>query len=163
MGSFNAQFQSRTKDPWLCPAVMVQDLIDWELYKWKVKVLLKALFALPLVQCILQSLFHSKEEKILYVGLRKIALHLYQVSLSYLQPGSELQAKGSSSSVEEIAAVEAPQQAKLLLWRTAVGALPTSEEIAKRISNEEEGCGLCDGGKDSTIHLFTQCQLAQVA
>ena len=50
---------------------------------------------------------------------------------------------------------------KMLLWRIALGVLPTKDSIGRFVSNVDLLCPLCGCWTESVIHLFWDCSLAK--
>uniref|UniRef100_A0A2N9HH70 Reverse transcriptase zinc-binding domain-containing protein n=1 Tax=Fagus sylvatica TaxID=28930 RepID=A0A2N9HH70_FAGSY len=53
------------------------------------------------------------------------------------------------------------QRLKMLLWRIAVGVLPTGDSLIKFLPNLEISCPFCNVCDESVIHLFWECSLAR--
>ena len=53
------------------------------------------------------------------------------------------------------------QRLKLLLWRIAVGALPTKDSLSRFLTNFDNSCLLCNSFCESVVHVFWECNLAR--
>uniref|UniRef100_A0A2N9I0I1 Reverse transcriptase Ty1/copia-type domain-containing protein n=1 Tax=Fagus sylvatica TaxID=28930 RepID=A0A2N9I0I1_FAGSY len=53
------------------------------------------------------------------------------------------------------------QRLKMLLWRIAVGVLPTGDSLIRFLPNLEISCPFCNVCDESVIHLFWECSLAR--
>uniref|UniRef100_A0A2N9G7C7 Reverse transcriptase domain-containing protein n=1 Tax=Fagus sylvatica TaxID=28930 RepID=A0A2N9G7C7_FAGSY len=53
------------------------------------------------------------------------------------------------------------QRLKMLLWRIAVGALPTRDSLSRFLTNFDNSCPLCNSFCESVVHVFWQCELAR--
>lgn len=49
------------------------------------------------------------------------------------------------------------ERLKVFLWRVAAEALPSKDQVAKRLAGIEQDCSLCGQANETLFHLFKEC------
>ena len=138
----------------------VAHLINHELHTWKTSLVLdifntcsaQAILSIPLPA-------RPRPNKLIWIPESK---GCFSVKSAYKElipnPSVQVQADVNWSKIWKI---RGPERLKMFLWRVAVNALPTKENLMCHMDIPDPSCVLCNQGVESTIHLFSRCQAAK--
>ena len=138
----------------------VAELIDFELHTWKTT-MVQDIFNPISAQAILSIPIPIKLrlDKLLWIPDSK---GLFSVKSAY----KELLANPPYQAAtvvkwSKLWKLRGPERIKMFLWRIAVNALPTRENLMSRMDISEPWCVLCNQEVESAAHLFLKCPAAK--
>ena len=138
----------------------VAQLIDHELHTWK-NSLVRDMFSPISTQAILSIPipYWPKPDKLLWIPNSR---GLFSVKFAYkeLLPTPPPQAS-FNVNWSKLWKFKGPERIKIFLWRVAVNALPTRENLMSRMDIPNSTCVLCNLELESAPHLFLKCPIAR--
>ena len=138
----------------------VAELIDFELHTWKTT-MVQDIFNPISAQAILSIPIpiRLRPDKLLWIPDSK---GLFLVKSAYKEllanPPSQAATVVKWSKLWKLRGLE---RIKMFLWRIAVNALPTRENLMSRMDISEPWCVLCNQEVESAAHLFLKCPAAK--
>ena len=138
----------------------VAHLINHELHTWKTSLVLD-IFNPSLAHAILSIPLPSRPrpDKLIWILEFK---GCFSVKSAYKELMLNLPTQAPSDvNWSKIWKIRGPERLKMFLWRVAVNALPTRENLMCRLDIPDPSCVLCNQEVESAIHLFSRCQAAK--
>ena len=138
----------------------VAKLIDFERHTWKT-IMVQDIFNPISTQAILSIPIpiRLRPDKLVWVLESK---GLFSVKSAYKKllpnPPSQVVTEVNWSKLWKM---RGPEIIKMFLWRVAVNALPTRENLMSRMDISEPWCVLCNQEVESASHLFFKCPAAK--
>ena len=140
--------------------ILVSHLIDPDLHCWKAY-LINELFDSPSAQAILTIPIPIRPtpDKLIWTLNPK---GIFSVKSFSRVLSSHINTQDSSTVAwKKRWNLKAPETIKMFLWRLGVNALPTRENLLKRVDIHDPTCLLCQGCIESPCHLFLRCPIAK--
>ena len=134
----------------------VSQLIDHELHTWK-NSLVMDMFSPTFAQAILSTPIPSRLRpgKLLWIPNSK-GLFLVKSAYKKLLP-TPLPQTSSNGNWSKLWKIKGPESIKMFLWRVAINALPTRENLMSRMDIQDSACVLCNIEVKFASHLFLRC------
>lgn len=138
----------------------VAHLINHELHAWKTSLVLD-IFSPSLAHAIpsIPLPLRPRPDKLIWISESK---GCFSVKSAYKELMLNLPVQAPSDvNWAKFWKIRVPERLKMFLWRVAVNALPTRENLMCRMDISEPCCVLCNHEVESAIHLFSRCQAAK--
>ena len=138
----------------------VSQLIHNELHCWKVE-LIRQMFDTPFAQAILAIPIPitSKADELVWVLDSK---GVFSVKSAYIASNPQFNLLVSPMvKWKKLWNLKAPERLKMFLWRLCVNALPTRDNLFKRMNITDTSCMLCNESEENPCHLFLHYPIAK--
>ncbi|KAL0000486.1 hypothetical protein SO802_014267 [Lithocarpus litseifolius] len=142
------------------PPLKVSQLINSDCHCWKAH-LVHEIFDPPSAQAILSISIPSRPtaDKLCWILDPKGKFSVKSAcQVSNSQDGTQTV---SSINWKKLWSLKAPERIKMFLWRLGVNALPTRENLSKRMEINDTSCLLCKNVVETPCHLFLHCPIAR--
>ena len=142
-----------------CP-MKVSQLIHNELHCWKAELICQ-MFDTPFAQAILAISIPitSKADKLVWVLDSK---GVFSVKSAYIASNPQFNLLVSPMvKWKKLWNLKAPERLKMFLWRLCVNALPTRDNLFKRMNITDTSCMLCNESEENPCHLFLHYPIAK--